>query len=363
MSDIFLLNNEKSTLGILTKLLKTEGFKVVGESDFGKALNKVSAKNFEVVVAGLGDDIENLLKFVSTVRSKSPSARVILVAENGDDAVKLEEAGAFSILEKPLKVANLISIVQKAVDFESSDDGAGIHLEMEGAQTFSAIASESPAMKNLCRLAERVCGTDIAIFLSGEDGTGKGLIARTIHKNSRRTAGPFVEVVCSDIKTEKDLMDFLKKANGGTVYLKNVGKLGKDLQGKLLGVLKDKQTDSGEDVDVRVVSSSVDNIKKMVDSDQFDADLYKHLRMILLDVPALRDRREDISSIVKSLLKGKAGAGKPVPDVEQNVIKKFKDHPWPGNVAELAGVLDQAFAQAQGGRITLANLPNSFTGF
>jgi len=353
MSRILLVSSEKSTSAILSKLLKTEGYKVIPAEDPAKAKDLIKTEDYNLLIisAGKGPDTDVAIDVIEASRARSTGIPVVAISENdgGQTAGRLANLKLFDCIEKPLKVDKLIAAVQKAIDQGSAtDSGTVLDLQLETCYQFENVVAESPAMKSVCDMISRVAATDVTILLSGENGTGKELLARTIHLNSRRKDKGMVLINCAAADAEKMMFsaDGIEKVAGGTLILQEVNALPQSGQQALLKCLQEKKilkTDgSSIPTDMRIVATTSVNLQQMAGEGKFLPDLYKYIRIIFLQLPPLRDRKQDILPIVRQILRNKVGDGKPVPVPDPEAGDLLQNFKWPGNAVQIESVMERS---------------------
>jgi DNA-binding NtrC family response regulator len=370
MSRILLASNEKSISAILIKLLKTEGYKVVSATDTSKAKELLNAEqyNLMIVTAGKGGEADMAADVIAESRAHHTAMPIIAIIESdgGRTATRLSQFQLFACIEKPLKVDKLVSAVQKAVDLGAATESGNVNfnLQLEAYYQYENIVAESPAMKSACDMISRVAGTDVTILISGEPGTGKELVARTIHANSRRKEKNLVVINCSLPDAERDLFsqNGIEKANGGTLVLQEISGLPKTAQQSLLKCLQERKltkSDASQPValDLRIVATTSMNLQQLVSDGKFHPDLYKYVRIIFIQLAPLRDRQQDIIPTIRRILMKKIGEGKVLPVLDQEAIDILQKYSWPGNVDEIELVMEQVLKNVKDGKITKASLP------
>jgi len=363
MSKILLVSGEKGTLSILANLLKTEGFKTVSTQDRRKLPDMAKDEGLSLLIfdAAAANDLETL----AAVRSFRPNLPVILIIKgnSAEMAAAAQSAGAFAIMEKPLKVDKLLAEVQKAVDFSDSalTQSVNLNLQLEAVYPFEEIVAESPAMRSVCDMLSRVAPTDITVLLIGDKGTGKETIARAIHARSRRKDKPFVTVRCDNsVEAEQLLKEGgpIEAANGGSVLFREVEALPIQVQESLAVALQErKHPSTGKPIDIRIMASSRDSIDPLVARGKFSSSLHKMLRVIVIKIPPLKARKEDIMPTVRAMLRKLLGEDKALPSLDPAVVEAFEAYDWPENARSVEAVLKEALKNASGNRILLENLP------
>lgn len=377
MSRILLVNNEQSTLNILAKLLKTEGFKVVSTKMTSEALELVHTEQFNLMISSSSRECDPDLELLRLARTQQPAMPVIVITEIGEDdrSAMVDDLKPFASIEKPLKVDKLLSIVQKAVDYNDAAlaENVNLNLQLETCYQFENIVAESPAMRSVCDMISRVAATDIAILLYGEKGTNKIDIAKAAHDHSRRKNKTIVLVDCTASNVEAELLGAqgsgaggvagaMEKADGGTLFLGEVESLPPSVQEKLFRVLKERKVPGAGPkgnvaIDVRIVASTDEDLEKLVKQGAFNNDLYKSIRVILIRIPSLRDCREDIMPAFRQELQRRVGEGKVLPAIDREVVQVFEKYSWPGNITEMKNVVAYVLEKAKGSRITRDCLP------
>lgn len=364
-------------MNILTKLLKTEGFNVVSTGDPTKARELIKSEQFNLMIsstAGEGDQYIELLRLAST---EQPAMPVIAITESegGEIPAMVSEMELFACIEKPLKVDRFLSTVQRAVDYNDATltQDINLNLQLETCYQFENIVAESPAMKSVCDMVNRVAGTDVTVLLVGENGTGKIDVAKAIHDNSRRKEKKLVVVDCTATNIESELFGTpggkgaLENANGGTIFLWEIRALSRAVQEKLIHALQEKKVPranakEGAAIDMRVIASTSKDLQQLVNGETFNNDLYRFLRIILVKIPPLRDRRQDIMPIVRQALQKIVGEQKVLPHLASEVVRIFEQYSWPGNISEIESVLEHALKSAEGDKITRKCLPAELVG-
>jgi len=370
MSQILLVSSEKTTSAILVKLLKTEGYKITPASDPSKARDLIQSEKFNLMITTVGkaEAADPIIEIIRDARIQQPAMPVIAIVENDGGVTKgrLSELHLLECIEKPLKVEKLVIAVQKAVDVNDAllAENVNLNLQLEACYQFDNVVAESQAMKSVCDMISRVAGTDVTILVSGEHGTGKELIARTVHANSRRKDKVMMVVDCSNADSQRTLFgpDGIEKASGGSLILSDINELPQTVQQTLFKCLQERKytkpgTTQAVPVDVRVIATTSANLQQLVNDGKFLSDLYRLIKIIYIQIPPLRDRRQDIMPIIRQVLRKKIGDGKALPVLESEVTEILQKYSWPGNTSEIDRVLGSALAAASGGKITKANLP------
>lgn len=314
------------------------------------------------------------LELVQHILQRHPQVPVAMITAYGslDTAINALKAGAFDFLTKPVDLTRLRELVAAALRLRSSD---GEELPVD-----SRLLGESPPMKTLRKQILKLARSQAPVYISGESGSGKELVARLIHEQGSRCEQPFVPVNCGAIPTElmeseffghkkgsftgaiEDKQGLFQAANGGTLFLDEVADLPLAMQVKLLRAIQEKavRTVGGQQeviVDVRILCATHKDLAAEVAAERFRQDLYYRLNVIELRVPALRERREDIALLADSMLKRLAeGTGVSPANLDEDALEKLKSYRFPGNVRELENMLERAYTLCEDDRITSSDL-------
>ena len=381
---ILIVEDEETLRESVRRIFIKDGFAVDGAESAEKGLALFEANAYDVVISDIilpgMDGIELLTK----VREQAPDQIVIVVTAYGslDTSVKALRAGAYDYIMKPIIHDEIKLIVRNALRQKSlQNENILLKRELGGAYDFSSIIGESPAIKAVLDEVRKVADTKSSILLLGETGTGKELFARVIHHNSSRREKPFVPINCSAIPEnllETELFGhvrgaftgavatkkgILEEAEGGTVFLDEIGDMNLGLQAKLLRVIEDQVirpvgSTKGAKVDIRIITATNKDLKAAVRDGAFREDLYYRINVISLHIPPLRDRRDDIGLLVQHYLDRYAqDLGKQVKDVSPGAMEVLLNYEWPGNVRELQNVIERAILISDDGLIRPEHLP------
>lgn len=380
-SRILLVDDDTSLCRITQFQLEEAGYDVLtaqcGED--GLALYKQHAP--ELVITDLKMPGIDGLELLAEVRRLNAHALVVVITAHGsiDTAIHAMKRGAHDYLCKPFEKDALLATIEKALRFQGLVR-ENEHLQDELLQhyRFDNIVAGSAVMEKVFQIVRRVSRTDSTVLLQGESGTGKELIARAIHYSSPRQKKPFIPVNCPAIPEqlmESELFGHVRGAftgahsdragkfalaDGGTLFLDEIADMRLDLQGKLLRVLQEKELEKVgsqklQRIDVRVVAATNKNLQRQVEEEKFRADLYYRLNVVPLQLPALRERREDIPLLVQHFLR-EHGAEQVA--VEPGLYRALEAYHWPGNVRELQNAIEQALVLRQSDEcIGLDDLP------
>ena len=325
---------------------------------------------------------------VAHLRAASPETEIIISTGHGnmEDAIQALRRGVYDFLTKPTKLAAIASVLQRVADKRALTNKAiALESRLKAVEGSPDIVGVTPSMQRVKKLIDRIAPTDSNVLILGETGTGKELVARRIHELSRRAQMPFVAVNCGALPenlVESELFGhrkgaftgadaprkgLIEVANGGTLFLDELGELDKAMQVKLLRVLESGEVRRvGENdafhVDVRVVCATNRNLQELVEQGTFREDLFFRVNTFEVQLPPLRDRRDDIPDLARTLIARHLRRPQ-IPEgmLTADVIAVLQQHDWSGNVRELANALEHAVILSDGDTITVADLPTSIT--
>jgi DNA-binding NtrC family response regulator len=388
MAKVLLLDDEITMLQMVAELLRAEGHEVYPCSSFQPAMEALEAHGPELVITDLYLDKTRAhgLEILQKARSLNPPAIVIVVTGFGtiETAVDAMKKGAYDYLEKPFKVDELKLCIQRALSYNDAiSENVYLRKQLKKKYQFNQIIGTAPRMQEVFKMIERVANTDSTIMILGESGTGKELVARALHFNSSRQFAPFVPVNCSALPENlleselfghrkgsftgaiSDKKGLFQEADGGTIFLDEIGTMPPMLQSRLLRVLQEREVRRVGDntpiyVNVRVLAATNEPLEKKIKEGAFREDLYYRLNVIPIQLPSLRERIEDIPLLVTHFLRSKLNpaTGQPY-QITKNTMEVLGAHGWPGNVRELENAIERACALCEGDVIQIADLPPS----
>jgi DNA-binding NtrC family response regulator len=380
---LLVVDDEKHQRESLQMILEDEGYKVTVASDGREALAKAAEMRPEVVLTDLKMPGLSGMDVVKALQDGPLPPMVILVTAHGsvDRAREAHKLGAFDYMSKPVVADELLFRVERALEtFRLAEKNVRLErrLKQDGLES---IVGESPGMREIFRLVEKIAPTNSTVLIRGESGTGKELVARAIHARSHRAAKPFSAINCAAIpenlleselfghekgsftSAEARKIGLFEAANLSTLFLDEIGDLSLPLQGKILRSLQEKEIKrvGGNEtipVDVRVVAATNRDLEAMMKAGQFREDLFYRLNVIPIVLPPLRDRASDIRALVLRFLeKANAAHGTSVGAIEPAAMDLLCRHPWPGNVRQLESVVERAVLLSEGGVIRPEDLP------
>lgn len=365
MADILIIDDEKSIRKTLAEILSYEGYKIDEAGDGEEGFRKFSDKNYDVVLCDIKMPKMDGIEFLDKAKEINSDVPVIMISGHGnlDTAVDAVKKGAYDYISKPPDLNRLLITLRNALDKQSLVTETKV-LKRKVGKALEMIGDSGPINK-IKDTIEKVAPTDARVLITGENGVGKELVARWIHEKSNRNAGPMIEVNCAAIPSElieselfghekgsftsaiKQRIGKFETASGGTLFLDEIGDMSLNAQAKVLRALQEgKITRVGADkdisVDVRVIAATNKDLLKEVDEKKFRLDLYHRLGVIIIHVPSLNERRDDIPSLVDHFLEIVANNyGQPKKMVDKDAIEALKTYNWTGNIRELRNVVER----------------------
>jgi two-component system, NtrC family, nitrogen regulation response regulator NtrX len=365
MADILIIDDEKAIRKTLTEILSFEGYKIDEASDGEEGLKTFKEKNYDVVLCDIKMPKLDGIEFLQKAGEINPDIPIIMISGHGniETAVEAVKKGAYDYISKPPDLNRLLITIRNAMDKSSLVTETKV-LKRKVSRVQEMIGSSEP-MQKIKDTIEKVAPTDARILITGENGVGKELVARWIHEKSNRASEPLVEVNCAAIPSElieselfghekgsftsaiKQRIGKFEQANGGTLFLDEIGDMSLSAQAKVLRALQEgKITRVGADkdinVDVRVIAATNKNLLQEVDAKTFRIDLYHRLSVILIHVPSLNQRRDDIPILVDQFLEDIcADYGIALKKIDADAIKLLQDYDWTGNIRELRNVVER----------------------
>lgn len=359
--------------------LELEGFQVDSVSNTRDALARLQAGAYEIVLSDIYLDERTGLDVLAAARAANPDCAVILMSGRGsmETVMAATRGGAFDYLAKPFDLEEMVEKIRNAEAMLARKRGEGEPGEEEVViddLPETDMIGSSSAMVGIYKDIARVAPTDATILIEGETGTGKELVARMVHKNSLRAAKPFVPVDCGSIPpslleselfgamrgsftgADRDRTGVFESANGGTVFLDEIGDIDPNFQAKLLRVLQEKEirplgSPRAKSVDIRIVAATNKNVHRLVEEGKFREDLWFRLNVVRVELPPLRERRGDIPLLVQFFLdkyNSRYGQGA---KVVASGLQALESYTWPGNIRQLQHLMERLVILAPQGRI------------
>jgi two-component system response regulator PilR (NtrC family) len=378
---------------LLGLMLRKEGYDVGTADSALRAQDLITGGGeFDLVISDISMPGMSGLELLRHSRKTSPGTAVILMTAYGSKQTAIDalNEGASYYVEKPFDLDEMKAVVRKTIEHKRitsenkdlRDQNRDLRAELTGKYRYEGLVGRSAKMKAIFELIERVAGTGSTIMISGESGTGKELIARAVHYNSGRRDLPFVSINCGalpDELLESELFGHMKGsftgatankkglfevANGGTIFLDEIGETSAAMQIKLLRVLQERKIRrvGGTDeigVDVRVITATNQDLESMVQEKKFREDLYYRINVIAIRMPALREKPEDIPALADYFLeKYREIVGKPIEEgISKAALESLENYSWPGNVRQLENVIERAVALEASDQIQPESLP------
>ncbi|MHB1922431.1 MAG: sigma-54-dependent transcriptional regulator [Chitinophagaceae bacterium] len=365
MPHILIIDDEKSIRKTLLEILSYEGYQVTEAQDGLEGFKLFQSNLYDGVICDIKMPKMDGLEFLEKSRETNPDIPIIMISGHGniETAVDAVKKGAFDYIAKPPDLNRLLITLRNAMDKGTLVAEAKV-LRKKFYKSQEMIGDSLP-IKKIKDTIEKVAPTDARVLVTGENGVGKELVARWIHEKSNRSAGALVEVNCAAIPSElieselfghekgsftsavRQRIGKFEQANGGTLFLDEIGDMSMSAQAKVLRALQEgKITRVGGDkeisVDVRVVAATNKDLLREVEEKNFRLDLYHRLSVILIHVPALNDRREDIPVLVEKFLSDVCGEyGIALKAVDKNALKLLQEKNWTGNIRELRNVVER----------------------
>ena len=369
MSDILLVEDKESLRHVIRLTLENAGYTVTESADARAAINEISTTRYRLVLTDLRMPNGSGLDVLRAARTSDPDVPVILMTAFGsiDEAVQAMKDGAHDFLQKPVDSNHLLLLVERALDqARLRNENILLREDWSRRYGFPRIIGESDVMQRAVGETQRVAQTEATVLLLGESGTGKELFARAVHHLSNRRDKPFVAINCAAIPEtliENELFGHergaftgasdrrqgkFELASGGTVFLDEIGELPLSVQGKLLRAIEEKVVDriggrAQVPVDVRVVAATNKDLKTAVDQGEFRGDLFFRLAVFPLEIPALRERGDDVVLLANHFASqlGHELRGREA-ELSNEAIAHIRGRAWPGNVRELENAIERA---------------------
>ena len=365
MSNILIIDDEKAIRKTLSEILSYEGYKIDEAGDGEEGFRKFREKEYDVILCDIKMPKMDGIEFLEKAKEANPDLPIIMISGHGtiETAVEAVKKGAYDYISKPPDLNRLLITIRNAMDKTSLVAETKV-LKRRVAKVQDMIGESTPIHK-IRETIDKVAPTDARILITGENGVGKELVARWVHEKSNRAAGPLIEVNCAAIPGElieselfghekgsftsavKQRIGKFEQANTGTLFLDEIGDMSPNAQAKVLRALQEgKITRVGGDkdisVDVRVIAATNKDLLKEVDEKNFRLDLYHRLSVIIIHVPSLNERRDDIPLLIDKFLTdicneyGIARKG-----IDEEAIRALQEYNWTGNIRELRNVVER----------------------
>lgn len=379
--EVLVIDDEERFRDLLARVLSLEGFTVFQAKNVSEGFKILESEKVSVVVTDVRLPDGNGLQVLERIKKENPLIEVIVITAFGtiQDGVNAIKQGAFDYITKGDEDDHIHVVVERAVE-KAQMQSKLQHLEqrIESQYSFENIIGSSKAIQEAKNMALKAAPSDISILLQGETGTGKELFAQAVHQSSNRKNGPFVALNCSAFP--KDLLEselfgykkgaftganqskkgLLEAADTGSLFLDEIGEMDIKLQAKLLRFLENKTftklgSTKQQSVDIRVIAATNKDLKEKTSRGEFRDDLYYRLAGFTIDIPPLRERKDDIPILANFFLKR---LNYQAQDIEEEALNHMLEYPWKGNIRELKNVIERAAILAEKDSITVDLLPN-----
>jgi DNA-binding NtrC family response regulator len=386
MAKILVADDNPDVLKLIANILESNGYEVKTVSDGASAIKELESNDYDMVLTDLMMPDVDGMQVLEHAILKIPKTICIILTGHGTikSSVEAIKKGAFDYITKPVSPSELLIFVEKALKFKNlEEENIRLKKELKGKYHYKNIVGTSKAIRKIYDLIEKVSDTDGTVLITGASGTGKELIARSIHYNSQRSDKPMVVINCGAIPEsllESELFGHEKgaftgaykkrigrfeMANGGTVFLDEIGEMSPALQIKLLRVLQEQQFErvgatKTLHVDLRFIAATNKNLTTAINLEKFREDLYYRLNVIPIKVPSLKQRRSDIPLLIDFFLKKfQKGKREKITGFSQAAMDAILAYEWPGNVRELENVIKRLTILSEGPVVSFDDLPEN----
>lgn len=374
MNPLLVVEDDYSLRNTVTTFLELEGYQVDAVSTTREAMERLGSRPYPIIVSDIYLDERTGLDVLHAARNANPNCAVILMTGRGsiETVMKATQGGAFDYIAKPFELDELLETVKRAeatLNGDREEEGTGIDDLPE-----TEMIGSSPVMVDLYKTVSRVAPTDATILLEGETGTGKELVARLIHRNSKRASHPYQPVDCASIApslleselfgamkgsytgADRDRTGVFEAADRGTVFLDEIGEIDMAFQARLLRFLEEREvrplgSNRSRKVDVRVVAATNRDVPKMVEEGKFREDLWFRLSVVRIPLPALRERTGDVPLLADFFLKRFNERYSLATRLTKSGLAEMGNYTWPGNIRQLQHMMERLVILAPGGTI------------
>jgi len=384
METILIVDDEKNYHLPLTTLFRHEGYETISAYSGNEAWSFLMEREVDLVLSDMTMPDGDGLELLGKIKANKPDIPVIMLTAFGtiELAVAATKEGAYDYLTKPFDNDKLLHLVAKALEKSRlGRENRELRSQLSQRYSFGSLVGKSDPMRELYQILEKVAPTKANVLITGESGTGKELVAQALHYNSLRAAGPFVPVNCSALSPtllESELFGHEKgaftdarqsragrfeMANGGSLFLDEIGEMDPGLQVKLLRVLQERRFERvgggrSLDVDVRLIAATNRDLKKEVAAGRFREDLFYRLNVVHLTLPPLRERMKDLPLLIEHFLKKNAEeSGQELKTLSKESLRLMYAYHWPGNIRELGNVIERGVVLSSGQEIEPEDLP------
>ena len=381
---ILVVDDEKGQREILQAILAREGYRIIAVSGGKEAMARLGEAEFDLLLTDLKMQGMSGMELMEQALAANPRQCVVIMTAHGtiDSAVEAMKKGAFDYLEKPIEREDLLLTLKRAFEHIGLiRENQSLHRKLAETMTVPNIIGEHPKIKEVFRIINKIAPTGSTVLVYGESGTGKELVARAIHDSSLRKDKPFFAINCAaipDTLIESELfghekgsftgagsreIGIFEAADGGTVFLDEIGEMNVGMQAKLLRTIQEKEIrrvggNINVPVDVRIISATNKDLEREIRRGQFREDLFYRLNVIRISLPPLRERGSDIAALADFFVrKYSSAAGIPLKGIARPALKILLDYGWPGNVRQLESVIERGVLMAESDYIEPEDLP------
>jgi DNA-binding NtrC family response regulator len=378
---VLVVDDDAPMREMLVSLLDEQGIKCTAAAGADEALELLRESEFDVVVSDIRMPGKDGVQFTGELRELRPNTPVILMTAFGsiDSAVEAMRAGALDYVTKPFKREAILASLERAFERRAlEEENRRLRRALDRSTSFGDLIGASPAMKEVFALIRKVASSRSSVLITGESGTGKDVVARTLHFHGTRRAKPFVPINCTAMPEgllESELFGHVRgaftgahtskkglfeEANGGTLFLDEIGDMPIGLQGKLLRVVQDGEvrpvgSNRATSVDVRLITATNRDLRAEIEAGRFRKDLYYRLNVIPVHMAPLRERPEDVPPLAEAFLKKHAG---PTPrSISHEAMLTLMHHPWEGNARELENMIERVLALSSNRLLEVSDFP------
>ncbi len=365
MGKILVIDDQKSIRNTLKDILEYESYEVEVAENGEEGVEIFNKEKFDLVLCDIKMPNMDGMEVLETITAKDPDIPVVMISGHGniDTAVESIKKGAYDFIEKPLDLNRLLVTIKNAQERKDLVKETKV-LKRKVSKTYEMIGTSEP-MERVKEMIDKVAPTDARVLITGKNGTGKELVARWLHEKSNRNGQPFIEVNCAAIPSElieselfghekgaftsahKQRKGKFEQANGGTLFLDEIGDMSLNAQAKVLRALQENVisrvgSDKDIKVNVRVLAATNKNLKQEIENNNFREDLYHRLSVILIHVPSLNERLDDIPLLTEhfnAIICNELGIS--IKTIEEDAIKELQKHDWTGNIREFRNVIER----------------------
>lgn len=385
MAKIIVIDDEKNIREGIKRSLEYEGYEVVIAEDGQKGIDEIYKGGIDLIITDLKMPEKSGEEVLKTIQAFDNTIPIIILTGHGNvqTAVEMMRLGAYDFLTKPFNLDKMILIIARALENKKlKQKTEDLERIVSTTENFYGMIGKSAKMQKIYNTIKQVGRTNATVLIEGESGTGKELVANAIHKVSQRASSPFIIVNCASLSEgvlESELFGHEKgsftgamerkigrfeAANKGTIFLDEIGEINQNIQVKLLRVLEERViervgSNTPIEVDIRIITATNKNLLNEVKNNKFREDLYYRLNVIKIEVPALRERREDIPFLIDSFVKEFSKTHNiPISSVDKNVYKILSSLIWNGNIRQLRNTIETMVVMSSDAKLTETDIPS-----